>query len=82
MALVKEVLAERTGLFLKDYMNPSLEVILGKGLILLDGDDWRRHRRVIHPVFNQGKLKVNIFSNSTSHRLTSMFCILKISPYL
>jgi cytochrome P450 len=58
VVLVKEVLAERTSLFQKDYMNPSLEVIFGKGLILTDGEDWKRHRKVVHPVFNQGRLKV------------------------
>uniref|UniRef100_A0ACD5ZRU3 Uncharacterized protein n=1 Tax=Avena sativa TaxID=4498 RepID=A0ACD5ZRU3_AVESA len=57
MELVREVLADRTSLYQKDYMNPSLEVIFGKGLILTNGDDWKRHRKVVHPVFNQGKLK-------------------------
>ena len=58
MELVKEVLSDRTSLYQKDYMNPSLEVIFGKGLILTNGDVWKRHRKVVHPVFNQGKLKV------------------------
>ncbi|CAM0912848.1 unnamed protein product [Alopecurus aequalis] len=57
MELVKEVLADRTSLYQKDYMNPSVEVIFGIGLILTNGDVWKRHRRVVHPVFNQGKIK-------------------------
>uniref|UniRef100_A0ACD5YA06 Uncharacterized protein n=1 Tax=Avena sativa TaxID=4498 RepID=A0ACD5YA06_AVESA len=56
MELVKQVLADRTHLFQKDYLNPKLEIIFGKGLVFLDGDDWKRHRRVVHPVFNQEKL--------------------------
>ena len=59
MDLVKEVLAERTNLFQKDYMNPILEVFFGKGLILTNGDVWKRHRKVVHSIFNQEKIKVN-----------------------
>ncbi|XBH97430.1 hypothetical protein VPH35_127104 [Triticum aestivum] len=55
--LVKEVLADRTNLFQKDYLNPSLEVFFGKGLVLANGDDWKRQRKVVHPVFKQEKLK-------------------------
>lgn len=55
--LVKEVFADRANLFQMDYLNPSLEVFFGKGLVLANGDDWKRHRKVVHPVFNQEKLK-------------------------
>ena len=57
--LVKQVLAERTGLFPKNYLNANLEVLLGKGLILVNGEDWKRHRKVVHPAFNLEKLKVD-----------------------
>ena len=56
---VKQVLAERTGLFPKNYLNANLEVLLGKGLILVNGEDWKRHRKVVHPAFNLEKLKVD-----------------------
>ncbi|XP_047043696.1 cytochrome P450 709B2-like [Lolium rigidum] len=56
MTIVKQVLGDRTHLFQKDYLNPKFEIILGKGLIFVNGDDWKRHRRVVHPVFNQEKL--------------------------
>lgn len=62
MELVKQVLADRTDLFQKDYLNPRLEIILGTGVIFANGDDWKRHRKVVHPVFNQEKLKVNSLS--------------------
>ncbi|TVU21007.1 hypothetical protein EJB05_30616 [Eragrostis curvula] len=55
--MVKQVLAERTGLFPKNYMNANLEALLGKGLVLTNGDDWKRHRKVVHPAFNLEKLK-------------------------
>nr|CAB3473085.1 unnamed protein product [Digitaria exilis] len=55
--LVKQVLAERTGLYPKNYLNASLEVLLGKGLVLVNGEDWKRHRKVVHPAFNLEKLK-------------------------
>ena len=57
--LVKQVLAERTGLFPKNYLNANLETLLGKGLVLVNGDDWKRHRKVVHPAFNLEKLKVD-----------------------
>uniref|UniRef100_A0ACD6AF04 Uncharacterized protein n=1 Tax=Avena sativa TaxID=4498 RepID=A0ACD6AF04_AVESA len=56
MELVKQVLGDRTYLFQKDYLTPKFEIILGKGLVLVNGDDWKRHRRVVHSVFNQEKL--------------------------
>ncbi|CAO2202933.1 unnamed protein product [Urochloa humidicola] len=55
--LVKQVLAERTGLFPKNYLNANLEALLGKGLVLTNGEDWKRHRKVVHPAFNLEKLK-------------------------
>ncbi|CAL4950024.1 unnamed protein product [Urochloa decumbens] len=52
--LVKQVLAERTGLFPKNYLNANLEA-------LLRPHQWRRlearHRKVVHPAFNLEKLK-------------------------
>ncbi|XP_066314311.1 cytochrome P450 709B2-like [Miscanthus floridulus] len=55
--LVKQVLAERTGLFPKDYLNANMEALLGKGLVLTNGEEWKRHRKVVHPAFNLDKLK-------------------------
>ena len=64
--LVKQVLAERTGrLFPKDYLNANMEALLGKGLVLTNGEDWKRHRKVVHPAFNLDKLKVCLMSHKT-----------------
>uniref|UniRef100_A0ACD5ZLW2 Uncharacterized protein n=1 Tax=Avena sativa TaxID=4498 RepID=A0ACD5ZLW2_AVESA len=57
MELLKQVLNDKTDLFQKDYMNPSFEVIFGKGLLAANGEDWKRHHKVIHPIFKQENLK-------------------------
>ncbi|KAL6657033.1 hypothetical protein ACP70R_004813 [Stipagrostis hirtigluma subsp. patula] len=55
--MVRQVLSDRTGLYPKNLMNPHIGRLLGKGLVLTDGDDWKRHRKVVHPAFNMDKLK-------------------------
>ena len=59
MELLKQVLDDRTDLFQKDYLNPSFEAIFGKGLLAANGDDWKRHHQVVHPIFKYENLKVN-----------------------
>jgi len=71
--LVKQVLAERTGLFPKDYLNANMEALLGKGLVLTNGEEWKRHRKVVHPAFNLDKLKVCL----TSDQAYLIHCIYK-----
>jgi cytochrome P450 family 709 len=58
--VVRQVLSDRTGLYPKNLMNPHITRLLGKGLVLTDGDDWKRHRKVVHPAFNMDKLKVQV----------------------
>ncbi|CAL4922853.1 unnamed protein product [Urochloa decumbens] len=57
LELVKEVLTDRTGMFPKDYLIPVLKVLIGNGVVLINGDDWKRHRKVILPSFNHENLK-------------------------
>ncbi|KAJ1296971.1 hypothetical protein BS78_01G342400 [Paspalum vaginatum] len=57
LELIKEVLTDRTGVFAKDFMIPVLKVILGNGLLLANGDDWKRHRKVVLPAFNHERVK-------------------------
>ncbi len=54
-------------LLLANYRKPQyvkkffvLERILGKGLVTLEGEDWHRHRRIMHPSFQVGFLKTNV----------------------
>ncbi|ONM25549.1 cytochrome P450 709B1 [Zea mays] len=56
--VVRQVLFDRTGLYPKNLMNPHISRLLGKGLVLTDGNDWKRHRKVVHPAFNMDKLKL------------------------
>jgi PHYB activation tagged suppressor 1 len=56
--MVKQVLFDRNGLYPKNIGNPHIARLLGNGLVLTDGDDWKRHRKVVYPAFNMDKLKV------------------------
>jgi len=58
--VVRQVLSDRTGLYPKNLTNPHISRLLGKGLVFADGDDWKRHRKVVYPAFNMDKLKVRI----------------------
>lgn len=39
---------------------PGLERLLGNGLVTLEGLDWHRHRRIIHPSFQVSFLRSNL----------------------
>ncbi|CAN6176342.1 unnamed protein product [Urochloa humidicola] len=56
--VVKQVLSDRTGLYPKNLANPHVSRLVGKGLVFTDGDDWKRHRKVVHPAFSMDKLKM------------------------
>nr|BAJ94885.1 predicted protein [Hordeum vulgare subsp. vulgare] len=57
LQLIKQVLTDRTGLYQKDFMIPVLKSLFGNGVILINGDDWKRHRKVVLPAFNHEKIK-------------------------
>ncbi|XP_062215511.1 cytochrome P450 709B2-like [Phragmites australis] len=57
LQLIKQVLTDRTGLYQKDFLIPVLKFLFGNGVILINGDDWKRHRKVVLPAFNHEKLK-------------------------
>ena len=48
----------KSGHFGKTDPHPAILALLGKGLVLVDGADWVRHRRVANPAFAMDKLKV------------------------
>ncbi|XP_003557875.1 cytochrome P450 709B2 [Brachypodium distachyon] len=56
--LVKQVLANKYGHFIKNDTHPTILAMIGKGLVLVDGSDWVRHRRVVNPAFAMDKLKM------------------------
>ncbi|KAI5018483.1 hypothetical protein ZWY2020_043371 [Hordeum vulgare] len=51
--VVKQVLPNRSGMYPKNIQNPHIARLLNKGMVLADGDDWKRHRKVVHPAFNK-----------------------------
>ncbi|XP_066388050.1 cytochrome P450 709B2-like [Miscanthus floridulus] len=57
LQLIKQVLMDRTGLYQKDFMIPVLKFLFGNGVILINGDDWKRHRKVVLPAFNHETIK-------------------------
>ncbi|KAK3151722.1 hypothetical protein QOZ80_3AG0249670 [Eleusine coracana subsp. coracana] len=56
--LARQILSSKSGHFVKNDLPPTLLAAVGKGLALLDGIDWVRHRRVINPAFAMDKLKM------------------------
>ncbi|KAM0932723.1 putative secologanin synthase [Dioscorea sansibarensis] len=63
--LVKEVLSNKFGHFMKISVNP-LSKFLIQGLASYDGQKWAKHRRIINPAFHLDKLKLMVPAFSTS----------------
>ncbi|CAN6191193.1 unnamed protein product [Urochloa humidicola] len=55
--MVKRILSDKSGLYAKPDPGPTILSLLGMGLVFTDGEDWARHRRVVHPAFAMDKLK-------------------------
>jgi cytochrome P450 family 709 len=55
--MAKRVLSDRSGLYAKPDPGPGIMSLLGMGLVFTEGDDWVRHRSVVHPAFSMDKLK-------------------------
>ncbi|OVA16607.1 Cytochrome P450 [Macleaya cordata] len=56
--LAKHVLSNKFGFYTKPEPRPTIIAMIGKGLALITGLDWVKHRRVVNPAFNIEKLKV------------------------
>ncbi|BAS84366.1 Os03g0371000, partial [Oryza sativa Japonica Group] len=54
----RQILSSKSGHFLKNDTTPTVLALLGKGLVLVEGIDWERHRRVINPAFTMDKIKM------------------------
>lgn len=54
--LISEVLSKKNEHFIKDISYRSLAGFLGNGLLLIDGEHWQKHRRLMQPAFTQDKV--------------------------
>ncbi|KAJ6853722.1 cytochrome P450 709B2-like [Iris pallida] len=54
---VKQVLSNKFGFYPKTAPGHYVLALLGRGLVLTDGSEWARHRRVVNPAFTMDKLK-------------------------
>lgn len=55
--LVKQILSNKSGLYVKVSIDPRLLALLGKGLLFTEGAEWEKHRKVVSPAFSMNKLK-------------------------
>ncbi|ONK63137.1 uncharacterized protein A4U43_C07F11790 [Asparagus officinalis] len=56
--MVKQVLSNKFGFYTKSRQHPGILALLGRGLVLTEGAEWARHRRVVSPAFTMDKLKM------------------------
>lgn len=56
--MIKEVLMNTSGSFMRKPFNPSTKMLFGQGLVGLDGDKWALHRRIVNQAFNMERVKV------------------------
>ncbi|KAI9181551.1 hypothetical protein LWI28_016065 [Acer negundo] len=55
--LAKHILSNKSNIFVKPKARPTAEIFAGKGLPLINGLDWFRHRKIANPAFSMDKLK-------------------------
>lgn len=55
-ALVDEVLVEQNRHFIKDRTTRALAELVGHGLLVSDGEFWRRQRRLAQPAFHRERI--------------------------
>ena len=54
--LIEEVLVRKNRSFRKDQMTRDLSRLFGNGLLVSDGDFWRRQRRMAQPAFHRERI--------------------------
>jgi cytochrome P450 len=56
-AYIEEILVKQASHFRKDRVSGMLSRAIGEGLIVSEGELWRRQRRLMQPAFHQGELR-------------------------
>lgn len=56
--MIKEILMDSDGYFGKIKFNPSSKILLGDGVVGLEGEKWRVHRSITTHAFNMDRVKV------------------------
>ena len=56
-ALIEDILVKQAANFRKDRVTRMLSRAIGEGLVVSDGESWRRQRRLMQPAFHQGELR-------------------------
>ncbi|KDP35172.1 hypothetical protein JCGZ_10706 [Jatropha curcas] len=57
--LIKEVLSNKYGFYVRSSVRPTLKTLVGKqSLIFVEGHDWLRQRKLLNPAFSIDKLKI------------------------
>ncbi|PCC73455.1 Cytochrome P450 [Nannocystis exedens] len=54
--LTEQVLVSHGRSFMKDRITRDLAALLGEGLLVSDGEPWRRHRRLAQPAFHRERI--------------------------
>ncbi|KAK7269528.1 hypothetical protein RIF29_22259 [Crotalaria pallida] len=55
--MAKEILSKKFGYYAKPKARPSVVTMLGNGLVLANGLEWVKRRRILNPAFSVDKLK-------------------------
>ncbi|KAK7344325.1 hypothetical protein VNO77_13797 [Canavalia gladiata] len=58
--LAKEILSNKFGFYAKPKTRPSIIAMIGDGLVLINGLEWVKRRRILNPAFSMDKLKIMI----------------------
>jgi len=62
--LIRELLITNRGKYRKNTRYKNLCRVLGEGLLLSEGDAWRRQRKIVQPAFRQQELFSQVGGNS------------------